>query len=169
MGTLILRLCSLAGVRRLGELQAERRPGGFRDPVRQSRSQRPGGGEVRPSLRSPAPCLRAARLTAFLPRRDASSSFLDPTEGMETAEEQRVHSPPASLVPRLHVLHAKPLQHNNPLLPHATSDDNGACKDACFCRNRNDSRLEENAETPKPVNSVASVEIHQHHAGTQDV
>ncbi|XP_023819512.1 mini-chromosome maintenance complex-binding protein [Oryzias latipes] len=65
-------------------------------------------------------------LSALAEERDASSSFLDPTEGMETAEEQRVHSPPASLVPRLHVLHAKPLQHNNPLLPHATSDDNGA-------------------------------------------
>ncbi|TRZ04004.1 hypothetical protein DNTS_001158 [Danionella cerebrum] len=45
------------------------------------------------------------------------SSLIDPTEGMETVEEQRVHCPPASLVPRLHMLHAQPLVHNNPLLP----------------------------------------------------
>lgn len=50
-------------------------------------------------------------------RRDASMSALDPADSMETAEEQRVHSPPASLVPRLHVLHARRLPHNNPLLP----------------------------------------------------
>lgn len=64
------------------------------------------------------------------PYRDASSNLLDPTESMETAEEQRVHCPPASLVPRLHMLYAKQLQHNNPLLPSAaTSEDNSACKD----------------------------------------
>ncbi|XP_068424229.1 mini-chromosome maintenance complex-binding protein [Clinocottus analis] len=58
---------------------------------------------------------------------DASSSLLDPAGGdMETAEEQRVHSPPASLVPRLHMLHVKPLPHNNPLLPAATLEDNSA-------------------------------------------
>uniref|UniRef100_A0A4W4GCR1 Mini-chromosome maintenance complex-binding protein n=1 Tax=Electrophorus electricus TaxID=8005 RepID=A0A4W4GCR1_ELEEL len=51
------------------------------------------------------------------------SSLLDPTDTMETAEEQRAHSPPASLVPRLHVLYAQPLQHNNPLLPSAISED----------------------------------------------
>lgn len=44
-------------------------------------------------------------------------SGLDPADSMETAEEQRVHSPPASLVPRLHVLHARRLTHNNPLMP----------------------------------------------------
>ncbi|MEQ2169832.1 hypothetical protein GOODEAATRI_029195 [Goodea atripinnis] len=56
-------------------------------------------------------------------------AFLDPTECMETAEEQRVHSPPASLVPRLHMLYGKRLAHNNPLLPSATLEENGACKD----------------------------------------
>ncbi|MCJ8730498.1 hypothetical protein PDJAM_G00185170 [Pangasius djambal] len=55
-----------------------------------------------------------------------ASSFLDPTESMETVEEQRAHSPPASLVPRLHMLYAEPLQHNNPLLPSAVSEDKGA-------------------------------------------
>lgn len=59
-----------------------------------------------------------------------ASSFLDPTESMETVEEQRAHSPPASLVPRLHMLYAEPLQHNNPLLPSAVSEDKGACKTA---------------------------------------
>ncbi|KAI5625070.1 mini-chromosome maintenance complex-binding protein, partial [Silurus asotus] len=54
-----------------------------------------------------------------------ASSFLDPTESMETVEEQRAHSPPTSLVPRLHMLYAEPLQHNNPLLP-SVSEDKGA-------------------------------------------
>ncbi|AWP14326.1 Racemase 4 multi-domain protein [Scophthalmus maximus] len=65
-------------------------------------------------------------LSALADEKDASSSILDPAECMETAEEQRVHSPPASLVPRLHMLHAKPLQHNNPLLPSVTLKDNSA-------------------------------------------
>ncbi|CAL1578388.1 unnamed protein product [Knipowitschia caucasica] len=52
------------------------------------------------------------------------SSLLDPADAMETVEEQRVHCPPASLVPRLHVLHAKALQHNNPLLPPAPVESN---------------------------------------------
>ncbi|XP_063047874.1 mini-chromosome maintenance complex-binding protein [Engraulis encrasicolus] len=51
------------------------------------------------------------------------SSLLDPEESMETAEEQRAHSPPPSLVPRLHMLHAVPLKHNNPLLPPAASEE----------------------------------------------
>ncbi|KAL7889883.1 hypothetical protein AOLI_G00021410 [Acnodon oligacanthus] len=55
-----------------------------------------------------------------------ASSLLDPTESMETVEEQRAHSPPASLVPRIHMLYAQPLQHNNPLLPSAVSEDKGA-------------------------------------------
>uniref|UniRef100_A0A8C1XKS4 Mini-chromosome maintenance complex-binding protein n=1 Tax=Cyprinus carpio TaxID=7962 RepID=A0A8C1XKS4_CYPCA len=55
-------------------------------------------------------------LSVIADEREASS-LLDPTEGMETVEEQRVHSPPASLVPRLHMLYAQPLVHNNPLLP----------------------------------------------------
>ncbi|XP_007252308.2 mini-chromosome maintenance complex-binding protein isoform X1 [Astyanax mexicanus] len=55
-----------------------------------------------------------------------ASSMLDPTESMETMEEQRAHSPPASLVPRIHMLYAQPLQHNNPLLPSAVSEDKAA-------------------------------------------
>ncbi|XP_029305417.1 mini-chromosome maintenance complex-binding protein [Cottoperca gobio] len=65
-------------------------------------------------------------LSALADEKDASSSFLDPAQSMETAEEQRVHSPPASLVPRLHLLYAKPLPHNNPLLPSAALEDNSA-------------------------------------------
>lgn len=48
---------------------------------------------------------------------------LDPWDSMETMEEQRVHCPPASLVPRLHVLHVQPLLHNNPLLPREVLED----------------------------------------------
>ncbi|XP_034040534.1 mini-chromosome maintenance complex-binding protein [Thalassophryne amazonica] len=55
----------------------------------------------------------------------SSSSLLEPAECMETVEEQRVHSPPASLVPRLHMIYAKPLLHNNPLLAAATVDHSG--------------------------------------------
>ncbi|CAK6962454.1 mini-chromosome maintenance complex-binding protein [Scomber scombrus] len=65
-------------------------------------------------------------LSALADERDASTSLLDPAECMETAEEQRVHSPPASLVPRLHMLYAKRLPNNNPLLPCATLEDNSA-------------------------------------------
>ncbi|KAL6101481.1 mcmbp [Pungitius sinensis] len=59
---------------------------------------------------------------------DAFSFLLDPAASMEMAEEQRVHSPPASLVPRLHMLFANPLPHNNPLLPPAAGgkEDDGA-------------------------------------------
>uniref|UniRef100_A0A667YE24 Mini-chromosome maintenance complex-binding protein n=1 Tax=Myripristis murdjan TaxID=586833 RepID=A0A667YE24_9TELE len=65
-------------------------------------------------------------LSALAEEKDASSSLLDPAECMETAEEQRVHSPPASLVPRLHMIYAKPLPHCNPLLPSAALEDNSA-------------------------------------------
>ncbi|KAF3708463.1 Mini-chromosome maintenance complex-binding protein [Channa argus] len=65
-------------------------------------------------------------LSALADEKDTSSSLLDPTECMETAEEQRVHSPPASLVPRLHMIYATSLTHNNPLLPSATLEDNSA-------------------------------------------
>ncbi|XP_054654478.1 mini-chromosome maintenance complex-binding protein isoform X2 [Dunckerocampus dactyliophorus] len=65
-------------------------------------------------------------LSALAEDRDAFSSLIDPSESMETVEEQRVHSPPASLVPRLHMLYAKPLAHNNPLLPSATLPDDSA-------------------------------------------
>lgn len=54
--------------------------------------------------------------------------MLDPTECMETAEEQRVHSPPASLVPRLHMVYVQPLAHINPLLSVASLEDNSACE-----------------------------------------
>ncbi|XP_076025419.1 mini-chromosome maintenance complex-binding protein [Genypterus blacodes] len=62
-------------------------------------------------------------LSALADEKDATSSLLDPTE---TAEELRVHSPPASLVPRLHMLHARRLPHNNPLLPPAALEDGSA-------------------------------------------
>uniref|UniRef100_A0A8C1XKD9 Mini-chromosome maintenance complex-binding protein n=1 Tax=Cyprinus carpio TaxID=7962 RepID=A0A8C1XKD9_CYPCA len=62
-------------------------------------------------------------LSVIADEREASS-LLDPTEGMETVEEQRVHSPPASLVPRLHMLYAQPLVHNNPLLPSSVLENN---------------------------------------------
>ncbi|XP_061601764.1 mini-chromosome maintenance complex-binding protein isoform X2 [Cololabis saira] len=64
-------------------------------------------------------------LSALGDEKDASS-ILDPGECMETAEEQRVHSPPASLVPRLHMLYAKTLAHNNPLLPCTSLEDGSA-------------------------------------------
>lgn len=57
---------------------------------------------------------------------DEKDAFLDPTDSMETAEEQRVHSPPASLVPRLHMVYARRLAHNNPLLPQGTLGENAA-------------------------------------------
>lgn len=44
-------------------------------------------------------------------------------ECMDTAEEQRVHSPPASLVPRIHVILAQKLQHINPLLPACLNEE----------------------------------------------
>ncbi|XP_061545683.1 mini-chromosome maintenance complex-binding protein isoform X1 [Phycodurus eques] len=65
-------------------------------------------------------------LTALAEDKDTTSSLIDASESMETAEEQRVHSPPASLVPRLHMLYAKPLAQNNPLLPCAILQDNHA-------------------------------------------
>ncbi|XP_068183010.1 mini-chromosome maintenance complex-binding protein isoform X2 [Antennarius striatus] len=66
-------------------------------------------------------------LSALADEKDGSSSSADPTELMETAEEQRVHSPPASLVPRLHMLYARTLPHNNPLLPPASPEENSDC------------------------------------------
>ncbi|NXV18569.1 MCMBP protein, partial [Cepphus grylle] len=51
------------------------------------------------------------------------SSALDPMECMDMAEEQRVHSPPASLVPRIHVILAQKLQHINPLLPACLNEE----------------------------------------------
>uniref|UniRef100_A0A6Q2YBZ9 Mini-chromosome maintenance complex-binding protein n=1 Tax=Esox lucius TaxID=8010 RepID=A0A6Q2YBZ9_ESOLU len=65
-------------------------------------------------------------LSVLCEEKDPSASLLDPTESMETPEEQRAHDPPASLVPRLHMLHARPLQHNNPLLPSDRAEDQHA-------------------------------------------
>ncbi|KAA0717965.1 Mini-chromosome maintenance complex-binding protein [Triplophysa tibetana] len=63
-------------------------------------------------------------LSVIADEREASS-LIDPTDSMETIEEQRVHSPPASLVPRLHMLYAQPLVHNNPLLPSGATEKKG--------------------------------------------
>lgn len=59
-------------------------------------------------------------LLVLFPR---DSSMLDPMECMDTAEEQRVHSPPSSLVPRIHVILAHKLQHLNPLLPACLNEE----------------------------------------------
>ncbi|POI26448.1 hypothetical protein CIB84_009803 [Bambusicola thoracicus] len=59
-------------------------------------------------------------LLVLFPR---DSSTLDPMECMDTAEEQRVHSPPSSLVPRIHVILAHKLQHLNPLLPACLNEE----------------------------------------------
>ncbi|XP_075071637.1 mini-chromosome maintenance complex-binding protein isoform X2 [Mixophyes fleayi] len=48
---------------------------------------------------------------------DSVSSLLDPVDSMYTLEEQRVHSPPTSLVPRIHAIFTHKLQHINPLVP----------------------------------------------------
>lgn len=53
-------------------------------------------------------------------------------ECTDVAEEQRVHSPPASLVPRIHVILAQKLQHINPLLPTCLNkEDSRACQCEC--------------------------------------
>ncbi|XP_069095332.1 mini-chromosome maintenance complex-binding protein isoform X1 [Pleurodeles waltl] len=54
--------------------------------------------------------------------RDSTSALLNPAECMDTAEEQRVHSPPASLVPRIHAIQMHRVQHFNPLLPSSIHD-----------------------------------------------
>lgn len=64
-----------------------------------------------------------------LPR---DSSTLDPMECMDTAEEQRVHSPPASLVPRIHVILAQKLQHINPLLPACLNEEESKTCECLF-------------------------------------
>lgn len=64
--------------------------------------------------------------------RDASA-LLDPMECSDMAEEQRVHSPPASLVPRIHVILAQKLQHINPLLPTCLNkEESRTCKCKCW-------------------------------------
>ncbi|KAG7279832.1 hypothetical protein CRUP_013742 [Coryphaenoides rupestris] len=68
-------------------------------------------------------------LSALANEKDQCTSLHpDPTESMETVEELRVHSPPASLVPRLHLLHAQRLAHSNPLLPPAGLEDSTASR-----------------------------------------
>ncbi|XP_071985601.1 mini-chromosome maintenance complex-binding protein [Engystomops pustulosus] len=49
--------------------------------------------------------------------RDPMSSLLDPADMAETLEEQRAHSPPTSLVPRIHAIVIQKLPHTNPLIP----------------------------------------------------
>ncbi|XP_068113960.1 mini-chromosome maintenance complex-binding protein isoform X2 [Hyperolius riggenbachi] len=56
-------------------------------------------------------------LSVMNDNREQMSSLLDPTDEMDTVEEQRAHSPPTSLVPRIHAIVIHKLQHNNPLLP----------------------------------------------------
>lgn len=64
--------------------------------------------------------------------RDASA-LLDPMECTDMAEEQRVHSPPASLVPRIHVILAQKLQHINPLLPTCLNkEESRTCQCECW-------------------------------------
>uniref|UniRef100_A0A2K6FTI8 Mini-chromosome maintenance complex-binding protein n=1 Tax=Propithecus coquereli TaxID=379532 RepID=A0A2K6FTI8_PROCO len=68
-------------------------------------------------------------LTSLLSLRRDASALLDPMECTDTAEEQRVHSPPASLVPRIHVILAQKLQHINPLLPACLNkEESKTCK-----------------------------------------
>ncbi|KAJ6669007.1 hypothetical protein lerEdw1_007816 [Lerista edwardsae] len=55
--------------------------------------------------------------------RENSSFPMESMDCMDTVEEQRVHSPPASLVPRIHVILAQKLQHINPLLPACLNDE----------------------------------------------
>ncbi|XP_077469196.1 mini-chromosome maintenance complex-binding protein [Stigmatopora argus] len=57
---------------------------------------------------------------------DKEASLLDDLDSDMSAKEKRVHNPPASLVPRLHMLYAKPVEQNNPLLPRTTLQDNHA-------------------------------------------
>ncbi|XP_061491813.1 mini-chromosome maintenance complex-binding protein isoform X1 [Rhineura floridana] len=52
-----------------------------------------------------------------------NSSPAESMDCMDTVEEQRVHSPPASLVPRIHVILAQKLQHINPLLPACLNEE----------------------------------------------
>ena len=47
---------------------------------------------------------------------DEELQLVDPFQ-TETAAERKVHSPPPSLIPRLHCIVARCLAHSNPLLP----------------------------------------------------
>ncbi|KAM5142375.1 mini-chromosome maintenance complex-binding protein [Mantella aurantiaca] len=56
-------------------------------------------------------------LSTVTEERDSLSAWLDPADSMDTVEEQRVHSPPTSLVPRIHAIVVRKLHHINPLIP----------------------------------------------------
>lgn len=45
-------------------------------------------------------------------------NYNENSEDLDTAAERKVHCPPPSLVPRLHAITIRCLQHSNPLLPH---------------------------------------------------
>lgn len=47
----------------------------------------------------------------------SQSAFMDASEAVMDTEEENAHCPPPSLVPRLHVIVANKMEHNNPLLP----------------------------------------------------
>ncbi|XP_041476433.1 mini-chromosome maintenance complex-binding protein-like [Lytechinus variegatus] len=49
---------------------------------------------------------------------EEESSLGDAVESMECIEEQNAHSPPPSLIPRLHVIASRKLSHINPHIPH---------------------------------------------------
>ncbi|XP_030058471.1 mini-chromosome maintenance complex-binding protein isoform X2 [Microcaecilia unicolor] len=55
--------------------------------------------------------------------RENTSPFLDAMDCADSIEEQRVHSPPASLVPRIHVLLIHKLQQINPLIPSSLQEE----------------------------------------------
>ncbi|XP_040217398.1 mini-chromosome maintenance complex-binding protein isoform X1 [Rana temporaria] len=61
--------------------------------------------------------------------RDPLSACFDPADSMDTLEEQRVHSPPTSLVPRIHAIIVQKLHHNNPLIPSSVceTDESKQC------------------------------------------
>ncbi|XP_072042035.1 mini-chromosome maintenance complex-binding protein-like [Amphiura filiformis] len=56
-------------------------------------------------------------LATFTHQNGSSSAVGEPDEVMDGIEEESAHSPPPSLVPRLHVILSQRLQHVNPLLP----------------------------------------------------
>ncbi|XP_029466389.1 mini-chromosome maintenance complex-binding protein isoform X2 [Rhinatrema bivittatum] len=55
--------------------------------------------------------------------RESMPPLLGAMDCADAIEEQRVHSPPASLVPRIHVLLMHKLQHINPLLPSSLQEE----------------------------------------------
>ncbi|PIO27068.1 hypothetical protein AB205_0193130, partial [Aquarana catesbeiana] len=67
--------------------------------------------------------------------RDSLAACLDPAESMDTLEEQRVHSPPTSLVPRIHAIIVQKLHHINPLMPSTVceTDESKQCESSFCC------------------------------------